>query len=408
MSSSLLKSANSMRIRAFSAELTRGLGVVSTKFVQEIIVGIHHAQSLHLTDIARSLSEDVALKATIKRLSRHLAGQGMTEFITTALLELATREVIEDIILVVSCRALQKPFATQMEYVRGDGDSSDEGGYFVCDISAFDPALPDQYVPILSRLWSRHAPDYQSDESEILAAMSQVNSATGGRGIFYCARSKIGTLTPWWLSKVPDLRSVFIIDNHDKKVMLDGRLWSLSDLASKIELSYGRIIFKMVNAPFSSRIAGTQEGQQAELSILERFGSLAVELDNGKRATFVLERKTSRHDLTPVDDFYLATGAPTATRNQLTTLLDNYYKSIEIDKAANNHKIRFNPSDVRVLSYGRLQLLNVLMQAVTYYEAYVEKAFPLESHGVSSEPHEGDHSRDFRSWNDHISAGSGS
>mgnify|MGYP003324300541 CR=1 FL=1 len=100
-----------------------------------------------------------------------------------------------------------------------------------------------------------------------------------------------------------------------------------------------------------------------------RFGKVAVQLSTGEQATLILERKTSRHDLAAVDDFYLAIGVAADTRDQITTLLQQSYLCIDTDRAAVDHKSRFNPSDVRVLTYDRLQLLNVLLQAVAYYEA---------------------------------------
>ena len=136
MTSSALKSAAPLPIRSLSAGLTQGLGVVPARFVKEMIVGIHRAQSLHLTDIARSLGEDVELHATIKRLSRNLTKTGLTEIISTALLERAAREVTEDMILVVSCYDLPKRFANRMEYARGSAAASHDDGYYVCDISA--------------------------------------------------------------------------------------------------------------------------------------------------------------------------------------------------------------------------------------------------------------------------------
>lgn len=390
MTSSVLKSANSMRIRSFSAELTRGLGVVSARFVQEMIVGIHRARSLHLTDIARSLGEDVALKATIKRLSRNLAREGLTEAISHALLECAAREVTEDMLLVVSIYDLPKRFTTRMEYARGAA-ASDDDGYRVLDISAIDPASPDCYLPLLSRLWSRHAPDYQSDTTEILAAVNQVNSATEGRCVFYYPQQATTPGTDFLRSLVqaPNLRTMLYVENHDATFMVDGHLRAVSDLASSTKLPYRRLIFKIVKPPFTRRMPGRQDNRPAELPMSEDFGKLSVEVVTGKLTTLILERKTAEHDLTAVYDAYLATGVAADTRDQLQALLQNHYLAIDTASAAVNHKTLFDLSDVRVLTYDRLQFLNVLLQAVTYYEAHVENTFSIRDHTVTSEPHSG-------------------
>ena len=396
MTSSALKSAAPLPIRSLSAGLTQGLGVVPARFVKEMIVGIHRAQSLHLTDIARSLGEDVELHATIKRLSRNLTKTGLTEIISTALLERAAREVTEDMILVVSCYDLPKRFANRMEYARGSAAASQDDGYYVCDISATDPASPDYHIPLLSRLWSRHAPDYQSDATEILTAVNQVYSATEGRGVFYCPEVTMDWDIHWSLMQAPNLRTMLYIRNHDSAFMVDGQLRTVSDLASSGERPYRKLMFKMVDPPFATRISGRQDNRPAELSMLDQFGKLSVQLDIGKQTTLILERKTSSHDLMAVDDLYLATGITADTRDQLRTLLQNQYLALDMNTAAVNHKSRFNQSDVRVLTYDRLQLLNVLLQAVTYYEAHVERTFSIKEHAITSEPHPGDHPRDFQ------------
>ena len=84
-----------------------------------MIFGIHRTQSLHLTDIASSLGEDIALHATHKRLSRNLARKDLTGFISNALLQRAARDVTQDMMLVVNQYSLSKRFATRMEYIRG-------------------------------------------------------------------------------------------------------------------------------------------------------------------------------------------------------------------------------------------------------------------------------------------------
>ena len=108
MSSTVLRSASSLPIRSFSAQLSRGLDRVAARFIQQMIVGIHRARSVHLTDIARSLGEDVELHATHKRLSRNLSRQGLTEFISSALLQRAAQDVTPDKILVVCYYDLPK------------------------------------------------------------------------------------------------------------------------------------------------------------------------------------------------------------------------------------------------------------------------------------------------------------
>ena len=53
------------------------MGKVSARFIEETIFGLSARGSVRLTEIARSLEEDVELHATHKRLSRNLTDKSI-------------------------------------------------------------------------------------------------------------------------------------------------------------------------------------------------------------------------------------------------------------------------------------------------------------------------------------------
>ena len=405
MSSSVLRSASSLPVRAFSAQLSKGLGQAPARFVQEMIVGIHRAQSLHLTDIARSLGENINLHATHKRLSRNLGKKDLIEFISTALLDRAASNVTQDMILVVQYYDLPKQCARHMEYVRGSDIASFDDGYAVCDISAIDPASPDRYMPLLSRLWSRHAPDYQNDATEILTAVNRVNSATRGRGVFYCHPATLYPDLFWMLANAPNLRTVQFVHDREMVFMVDGQPRRVSELLASVELPYGKLMFKMVDATYARWITADSSvnnnvnnnvNDKVEMSMFVAFGASTVQLpDSGKQGELVIQANSTNVGADVRGLSYLTTGVTVDTRDQLWTVLQNEFLATDTERVVVNHKSRFNPSDVRVLTYDRLRLLNVLLQAVTHYEAYIEQDFAIQDHIVTSEPHPGGHYRDF-------------
>ena len=387
MSSSALRSASSLKVRAFSAQLNKGLGQAPARFVQEMIVGIHLAQSLHLTDIARSLREDVNVHATHKRLSRNLGKKELIDFMSTALLNHAASKVTQDMIMVVHL--------------------SFDDSYSLCDISAIDPVSPDRYIPLLSRLWSRHAPDYQNDATEILTAVNQVNSATRGRGVFYCHQATLYPDLFWVLANAPNLRTVQFVDDRERVFIVDGQPRTVSELLASVELPYGKLMFKMVDAAHAEWMdhakwigAGSSVNNNVddkiEMSMFVHFGVSTVQLpDSDKQGELVIQGNSSNFDTDVRGLSYLTTGVTVDTRDQIWTLLQNEFLATDTERVVINHKSRFNPSDVRVLTYDRLRVLNVLLQAVMYYEAYIEQDFAIQDHIVTSEPHPGSHYRDF-------------
>ena len=274
---------------------------------------------------------------------------------------------------------------------------SPEDGYQVCDICAVDPASPDVYIPLLSRLWSRHAPAFDSDEAEILTAVNQVNAATGGAGVFYCLAS-VPDYIILALIQQPDIRAMAPVD--ETAVIFNEQLSPLSDLRSRIQLPHGKLMFKLVPAAFArGRMANRGDDEPIEMSIFMNFNGLSVQLpDTGRPATLILARITSEHagvPALPKTFNYLATGVEARTNKQLWSLIQNHYLAGDINAVAVNHKSRFNPSDFRVMTYNRLQLLNVLLQAVIHYETNVAGTVTVDDHFITSDPHLGNHLRDF-------------
>ena len=57
----------------FSEKISNGLKRPQSKFLLQMIYGILAGNKLHLSEIARSLNENITLKKTIDRLSRNLS-----------------------------------------------------------------------------------------------------------------------------------------------------------------------------------------------------------------------------------------------------------------------------------------------------------------------------------------------
>lgn len=56
----------------FSSKISKKLKRPQEKFIHQMIYGILAGNKLHLSEIARSLKENITLKKTIERLSRNL------------------------------------------------------------------------------------------------------------------------------------------------------------------------------------------------------------------------------------------------------------------------------------------------------------------------------------------------
>ena len=73
MQHSKIRSRLKAQLNRFSSELTVGLSKRLRNFVGEMLFGIQASQDVKLSNIARSLQEDIPLLKTEDRLSRRVA-----------------------------------------------------------------------------------------------------------------------------------------------------------------------------------------------------------------------------------------------------------------------------------------------------------------------------------------------
>ncbi len=81
----------------FSERLCEGLKKPQKKFVQQMIYGIQASRDVKVSEVSRSLKEDIALIKTETRLSRNLQHEDMDEILTLEILEMyLTRWKVEE------------------------------------------------------------------------------------------------------------------------------------------------------------------------------------------------------------------------------------------------------------------------------------------------------------------------
>ena len=76
------------QIEKFSGELCVSLGKILNRFVKEMLYGILHSGSVHLTAIAGSLEEPICIHKTHDRLSRNLGNPSLEAALEKSLLDL--------------------------------------------------------------------------------------------------------------------------------------------------------------------------------------------------------------------------------------------------------------------------------------------------------------------------------
>lgn len=341
------------QIHKFSGELCTSMGKVTSRFVEEAIFGLSASGSVRLTEIARSLEEDIPLHATHKRLSRNLADKTLAADIEQKVLELGARHIKKKTLLIVDPTDLQKKYAKKMQYLARVRDASEKTigkGYWLCDVVGCEVGS-NEIIPLIQELWSQNAPDFTSENEQILSLVKRVREATNFQGILVYDRGgdRREFLIPW----TQDSSCHYIVRQRgDRHLLYRGKPHNCLSLAESCATPYGATIIK--------------EKKGEEKTYFIEFGFMPVRLPEcPERGLWLVVVKG--FGKTPL--MLLTTEAMRRNRKVLWWLVDAYITRWRVEETIRFIKQSYDLEDIRVLTYDRLRNMAVLVLAASYFAA---------------------------------------
>jgi hypothetical protein len=316
--------------------------------VGEVLVGIQARGSVRLSEIGRALNEDVALKKVIERLGRHLRRREVREQVQGNLLKLAARKVGDETLLVVDPTDINKPYARRMEHlarVRDGSTGEFTNGYWCCQVVGVERGSPD-VVPLYQVLYSQRAPDFVSENAEILKASATVWEATGGRGVVVVDRGgdRIELLRPW----VEQGRDFVIRMRGDRHVEYRRKLKSVEAIARQCQPRYRTTIVR-------------EDGAKETVYRLG-FGGTTVRLPGSKKSlSLMVVWGFGQRPL------MLLSSLPRGSRKRAWRIVESYLARWRVEKTIRFMKQSYDLEDIRLLSYERLRTMAVLVMAAAYF-----------------------------------------
>lgn len=170
----------------FSQIITQGLTKPKKKFIHQMLFGIQASRDIKLSNIARSLSEEIKLIKTENRLSRNAQREDLTVRFNEGIIRRAAKRVLPDTVIALDLSDIHKPFAKKMDYL-ADVWNGSEGrvtkGYWLLEATAAD-VDSETITPLYSELYSHEANKYESENQKILHAVELISASTQKRGIF--------------------------------------------------------------------------------------------------------------------------------------------------------------------------------------------------------------------------------
>lgn len=348
------------RIRAqmdrFSGNLSEGLGRVLGRLVREVVYGICARQSVHLSEIGRALDEPIPLLKTETRLSRNLGRDPIRPVVQANIAQGGAGRLKDDTLLVLDLSDLVKPYARCMEHLARVRDGSRKvlaNGYWLCQVIGVECGGC-EITPLYADLYSSTAPDFVSENDEIMRALRTVEAAASGRGIWVIDRGgDRGELFDELVPRATGRRFVIRL-RGDRHLLAAAGKRSAVELARDCPLPYATAVWK--------------EESKRERAMTLQYGFRRVRLPAhpGEPLWLVVVRGLGDEPL-----MLLTNVAVRRNRAVLWWLVEAYLTRWRIEETIRFTKQSYRLEDIRVRSYQRLRNLVVLTCAALLFTCTV-------------------------------------
>lgn len=342
------------KITQFSGYVSTGLDKTARRFINEAIYGMLCSQSVMLTEIGRSLQSRVSLKKIEERFCRQLAKPGLWETLHRHIWADASPRIDPESLFILDLSDLRKKYARKMPYLATVRDGSEGGelvnGYWLNQVVATGVDSP-QMIPLYQELYSQEAPDFISENRQILQAIEQVSDATENRGI-------------WVIDRGGDRDVLFerLLDEQAPKEFII-RLVGTRHLLYKRRPQQALELARQCKTPYSQTIVKREDGKQKVYEL--EFGYLPVRLPNHDRPLWMLVVRG--YGEKPM--MLLTTRPLRRNRSVLWRVLRSYIKRWDIEQSIRFVKQCYDVENIRLLSYTRLRNMMGLLLAVFYFMA---------------------------------------
>ena len=218
----------------FSAKISKGLKCPQQKFVHQMLYGILAGNKVHLSEIARSLKEDIKLKKTIERLSRNLHSFEEKQPVMRDYLTLVKQYVKEDYaVIVIDNSDIAKPASRKLEALAEirDGSTGEiTQGYLTIEAAVLSETgkMP---LPVYEKVFSAAEEGFVSETYENLCCLETLSDHFSKR----CVRTldRGFDANEFYRYFLKHNERFVIRAKKNRNVIYNGRTCNIMDAASK-------------------------------------------------------------------------------------------------------------------------------------------------------------------------------
>ena len=337
------------QIDRFSGKLSAGLPKTARRMVREVLHGIQSRGSVLLSEIARCLSEPTSMKKRIERLGRQLSRPGLDRALSRALLRQARQRIDRQSLLVIDLTDIVKPYGRAMPYLARVRDGSTgqlRDGYWCCTVAAAWRGRA-EIVPLYQELYSQRAPDFESENRQILQAVERVRAGVGDQGTWVMDRAgdRRELLHALLQQQIPFL----IRARGDRLVWFRRRKVLLEEVARRCPLRFRETVGR--ETPEGERIYQLDVGSRPiRLPGCERRLTLVVVSGFGEKPLMLI-----------------CTERLSRSRKSHWRVVEAYLSRWRVEEAIRFIKQSYRLEDIRLLTYRRLRCMAALVMAAAYF-----------------------------------------
>lgn len=355
--------ANSSSISRFKAQankfsgiLSKGLGKTTSRLIKELIYGIQASKDVKISNVARSLQEDIKLIKTEERLCRNLAAEDFSDHINTQIIRLGDDKITDEMTIAIDPGDIMKPYAKAMEKLCGIYDGSEgEGaqGYHLCQVTAAN-LEHNKIVPLYCEAFSSQEKDYISTTEKIKSAISKVIEKTGTAGV-------------WAIDRQGDCNEIIEHFTSNKltfvtRLKLNRWLLTHNKNGGIVPVQADRLDTH-ASTPYKAQITKIEDGKETVINIT--FGLTKVALyDKAEQwMNAVIIKGFGQHPM-----ILLTNKEPDSKEpKDVYRIVEIYLTRWKCDECYRYIKQAYNLEDIRVRSYNGIRNLTAIVHAIAYF-----------------------------------------
>ena len=319
-----------------------------------MIFGMQSSGDIKLSNIGRALEESIPLKKTEERLSRNLKCPDLDRKLNEIVAKEAAPRIQKDSLIIVDPTDVRKEYAQKMPFLARIRDGSRKelaNGYSGCMAVACRPGKRTM-MPLHLRMWSSEAPDFVSENHQILEVIRTISEANSKRGVYVIDRGG-------------DRKELI-------EPILNEQLKFIIRLVGNRNLQFGNREF------LAEHIAGGCPRTHIEHIVKEtREGEKTYKLEFGMRKVRMPGRDEDLtlvvvHGLGEKPLMLLTNLNVTRGRKSLWRIVEGYLSRWLVEEAIRFAKQSYNLEDIRLLDWDRLKnMMGILLLSLYFISVHL-------------------------------------